>query len=110
MEPAALLRSVRRRHGLTQAQLAERAGTSQPVISAYEHGRRDPTYATLRRLVAASGEQLKIHAEPHRSDLVPPQSLEEHAARLESVLSLVDAIPPRRTRARRLDAPRLVSR
>lgn len=109
MDPAALLKAVRRRNGLTQVDLARRAGTSQPVISAYERGRRDPTYATLRRLVSASGEQLRIDAGPIGSDLPPPADLHEHAARLLDVLSLADAIPPRRPRSRRLDAPRLVS-
>jgi transcriptional regulator with XRE-family HTH domain len=55
MEPAQLLRTVRRRRGLTQAALARAGGTSQPVISAYEAGRRDPSYGTLRRLVGAAG-------------------------------------------------------
>jgi len=52
VDPADLLRALRRRHGLTQADLAQRAGTSQPVISAYERGQRDPTYRTLQKLVA----------------------------------------------------------
>lgn len=109
MEPAELIRSVRRRRGLTQAALARAAGTSQPVISAYEAGRRDPTYRTLRRIVAAGGEDLVVTARPPGSDLPPPVDLAEHAARLAAVLSLADAIPHRR-RADRLDAPRLVSR
>jgi transcriptional regulator with XRE-family HTH domain len=109
MDPAALLKAVRRRNGLTQLELARRAGTSQPVISAYERGLRDPTYGTLRRLVRAGGEQLRLEAEPARSDLPPPRDEQEHAARLLAVLSLVDAIPVRRPRARLLDAPRLVS-
>jgi transcriptional regulator with XRE-family HTH domain len=109
MEPASLIRAVRRRQGLSQAELARRAGTSQPVISAYEHGRRDPSFETLRRLVEAGGEQLHLDAAPARSDLLPPESLEEHARRLMDVLSLVDAIPAR-LRSRVLEAPRLVSR
>src|SRR4051794_27330396 len=64
MTPAELLVSVRRRSGLTQVELARRAGTSQPVVSAYEHGRRDPTFGTLRRLVAAGGGQLRLDARP----------------------------------------------
>ena len=109
MEPAALLRSVRRRQGLTQAELARRAGTSQPVVSAYEHGRRDPTFGTLARLVAAGGERLRIDAVVASSDLPPPATPEEHARRLLDVLSLADAVPTR-PRSAVLDAPRLVSR
>ena len=109
MQPAELLRTVRRRRGLTQRSLARAAGTSQPVISAYEAGRRDPTYGTLRRLIAAAGEDLVLSAQAPASDLPPPSDLGGHARRLADVLSLADAIP-RRRRAARLDAPRLVSR
>jgi transcriptional regulator with XRE-family HTH domain len=106
--PADLIRAVRRRSGLTQTELAQRAGTSQPVVSAYEHGRRDPTFGTLRKLVEAGGEQLRIDASPPMSDLPPAATPEEHAQRLLDVLSLADAIPVRRVEPR-LRAPRLVS-
>ena len=108
MDPAELLRTVRRRRGLTQAALAQAAGTSQPVISAYEAGRRDPTYRTLHRLVAAAGETLEVSARPAPSDLPPPTDLADHGRRLLEVLSLADAIPHRPRGAMR--APRLVSR
>lgn len=109
MEPGSLIKAVRRRQGLSQAELAHRAGTSQPVISAYERGRRDPTYETLRRLVEAGGERLQIGAAPPRPDLLAPADLQEHARRLLDVLSLADAVPAR-PRSRLLKAPRLVSR
>jgi transcriptional regulator with XRE-family HTH domain len=108
VDPATLIKAVRRRQGLTQADLARRAGTSQPVISAYEHGRRDPTYDTLRRLVEAGGERLQLDAVPPRPDLPPSADANEHARRLLDVLSLADAIPVRR-RSRVLTAPRLIS-
>lgn len=100
---------VRRRHGLTQAALARAAGTSQPVISAYEAGHRDPTHGTLRRLVGAAGEVLELSARSLGSDLPPPVDAADHAARLLDVLSLADAIPHRR-RPASMEAPRLVSR
>src|SRR5688572_8320705 len=109
MQPAELLRTVRRRRGLTQAALARAAGTSQPVISAYEAGRRDPTHGTLRKLVAAAGEELALSARPVGSDLPPPVDAADHARRLLDVLSLADAIPHPR-RAATMRAPRLVSR
>jgi transcriptional regulator with XRE-family HTH domain len=108
MNPGELLRSVRRRRGLTQADLARRAGTSQPVVSAYEHGRRDPSIGTLRRLVEAGGERLRIDAHLVAEGPPPAADLQEHARRLVDVLLLADAIPPRR-RSRVLHAPRLVS-
>jgi transcriptional regulator with XRE-family HTH domain len=99
MTPGQVLQTARRRHGLTQAQLAARAGTSQPVISAYEHGRRDPTTGTLRRLLAAAGTQLELRLGPEVGAVPPPRSLAEHGERLVDVLLLADAIPHRSPRA-----------
>jgi hypothetical protein len=106
--PAALIQAVRRRRGLTQAQLAARAGTSQPVVSAYEHGRRDPSFTTLAKLVEAGGEQLRIDAALPMPDLPPARDVHEHNRRLLDVLSLADAIPTR-ARTAVLHAPRMVS-
>ncbi len=94
--------------GLLRLSSARRAGTSQPVISAYEHGRRDPTVETLRKLVEAGGERLHMNAVPAGSDTPPPADAREHARRLLEVLSLADAIPVRR-RTSELKAPRIVS-
>ncbi len=96
MDPGAILRTARRRHGLSQAELAARAGTSQPVISAYERGHRDPSTATLRRLVRATGEHLELRLAPRLPDIAPPTDPEEHGRRLVDVLGLADAIPHRR--------------
>ncbi|HVL98266.1 MAG TPA: helix-turn-helix transcriptional regulator [Egibacteraceae bacterium] len=55
---ARLLRSARRRAGLSQHALARRAGTSQPTLSAYERGEKGPSVETLTRLLAAAGTTL----------------------------------------------------
>jgi predicted nucleotidyltransferase len=51
---------------LTQVELASRAGTTQSVISAYEHDRRQPALSTLVDLVAATGMELDIRLRPHK--------------------------------------------
>ena len=109
MNPAELIRAVRRRRGLTQAELALRARTSQPVVSAYEHGRRDPSFTTLAKLIEAAGERLSIDAAPPLADLPAARDADEHNRRLLDVLSLADAVPPRRRRAV-LHGPRMISR
>jgi transcriptional regulator with XRE-family HTH domain len=78
------------------------------VISAYEHGRRDPTLGTLRKLVEAGGERLQIDAVTLGSDLPLPADAGEHGRRFLEVLTLADAIPAR-PRSPVLIAPRLVS-
>lgn len=55
-----ILGRVRQPAGLSQAELAQRSGTSRPTLSAYEHGRKSPTLATAARIVAAPGCELTI--------------------------------------------------
>lgn len=60
----ALVLDARTRAGLTQAELAERAGTAQSAIAAYEAGARQPTVPTLYRVLAAAGFDLRARLEP----------------------------------------------
>jgi transcriptional regulator with XRE-family HTH domain len=57
-----LLRTARRRHGLTQEQLAARARTSQAAISRIERGLVSPSVATLTTLLDLMGEELVLDA------------------------------------------------
>src|SRR4051812_7365508 len=64
MNVPGLIRDARRRAALTQTELAERSGTSQATISAYEHGAKTPTPATLARVLAAAGMPASEPASP----------------------------------------------
>jgi len=57
----ALLRQARQAAGLTQREVAARAGVQQSVVSAYESGGREPSLATLSSLVEACGVSLEVH-------------------------------------------------
>ena len=72
MDAGELLERVRVSSGLTQEELARRAGTSRSTLSAYEHGRKSPTVATFARLLSRAGWDLA--AEPHVSftQALPP--------------------------------------
>jgi uncharacterized protein len=48
------------RAGLSQVELAARAGVTQSVISAYESGHRQPALPTLAALIEAAGYELDI--------------------------------------------------
>ncbi len=52
------LQQVRTSRRLTQTQLAEVTGISQPNLSAYENDRRVPTMDVLNRILVACGYQL----------------------------------------------------
>jgi transcriptional regulator with XRE-family HTH domain len=58
IDAAALVREARRRQGISQAQLALRAGTSQHAVSLIERGLRRPSLDTLERLLLATGHRL----------------------------------------------------
>ena len=53
-----LLREARLRAGLTQRELASRAGTSQPAVARWESGEVVPSFERLRDLVRACGLEL----------------------------------------------------
>jgi transcriptional regulator with XRE-family HTH domain len=56
----ARLRDARRRHGITQAQLATRAGTTQSAISRIERDGVSPSVETLESLLNLVGEDLDL--------------------------------------------------
>ncbi|MFN2397628.1 MAG: helix-turn-helix domain-containing protein [Gemmatimonadaceae bacterium] len=59
-----VLEQARKWAGLTQRDLALRAGTSQPAIARLEQGHASPTFATLERLAAAAGFDLRVELVP----------------------------------------------
>ena len=61
---AALLREARTRAGLSQRELAKRAGTAQSVVARIERGQTSPTWETLERLLAAAGTEISALTEP----------------------------------------------
>lgn len=64
MTPGRLLREARLRHGVSQEQLATRAGTTQSAISRIEKDRVSPTVETLGELLHMLGEDLLLSTEP----------------------------------------------
>ena len=61
-EVAIVVKCMRERAGLTQAQLAKLVGASQPMIARIERGldQRTPRWETLRKIGLALGKQLKL--------------------------------------------------
>jgi len=62
MSTSTLIRDARKRAGLTQAELAERAGVTQSVIARLERGGGNPTFLTLERVLHAAGHRLELSA------------------------------------------------
>ena len=60
MERAYLLEIARQHCGMTQAELAARASTSQAALSAYERGLKSPSLRVTSRIVEAAGCDLSL--------------------------------------------------
>lgn len=63
-DAAGMLRTARRRAGLSQRELARRAGVPQPTVSRIERGRVSPSVATLAPLIEACGMELEVVERP----------------------------------------------
>lgn len=91
MDASGLVRELRARHRLTQAELAYRACTTQQAISRIEHGRVSPTVEMLVRLAAAAGEELVLGSRPREvpfdADQLAAQTGSLMADRLERAMS-----------------------
>lgn len=86
---ATLIAEIRTRSGLSQAELARRAGLDRSVVNAYAHGRRQPSVAALGRIARGAGLEL---------ELVPAarEAAAEHSGEvLSQVLDLAWALPYR---------------
>lgn len=99
-----LVREARRRAGLTQRELAARAGTTQSAIARVESGRTSPSLEQVERLMRLSGFQLLVELAPYDdSDLVQAEAADSSpAARAARLGSSVNRM--RRLRSEMSDA------
>jgi transcriptional regulator with XRE-family HTH domain len=98
VEPAHILVAARRSAGLSQDELAKRAGTSRPTLSSYEHGHRSPTLQTAARILGAAGFTLDavpiITFAEHRTERGRPIPLPSRLPRLEPARALANVALP----------------
>lgn len=80
-QAAAVIRSARKRSGISQRELAIRAGTSQAAISRIESGREEPTVARLEQILAGLGWRATIDVEPIAQHDAEPRRLHESERR-----------------------------
>jgi len=85
-DTATILRAARTRAGLTQQQLARRAGLPASVLSAYENGRREPSAKTFRAVLRAAGTDLAV---TDRWDS------RRNGTQFEAVMQMTDHLPQR---------------
>jgi transcriptional regulator with XRE-family HTH domain len=95
VEPHRLIVRARRRAGLSQAELARRAATSQPTLSDYEAARKAPTATTLARILAACGERLDTRPAARPVRTRGAAELADAGRTLLDVLELAAELPTR---------------
>lgn len=104
LDPAALVREARIIAGLTQAELAERLGTKQSVVSRWERGIEVPRVNTLGRILQTCGFEVDLrfrrHDDVDRSQVVQQLALNP-AERARYFDSVTDAVAEAR-RARKV--------
>src|SRR3954451_1742492 len=84
---ALLAGEIRTQSGLSQAELARRAGLPRSVVNAYLKGSREPGADALARLAAAGGFELQLDRRK------PPVDAERAGRILVQVLELAEALP-----------------
>jgi len=100
-----LVREGRKRAGLTQVELAGRAGTTQSAIARLESGRTSPALEQVERLLRLCGFQLVIELAPYDdSDIVQAEASlrrtpSERARRLETTVNRMRALKRDASRA-----------
>ncbi len=82
-----LIGKIQRQSGLSQAELARRAGIPRSVLNAYIRGSREPGADALLRIAVAGGMDLR--AEPRE----PPVDPRRASHILVQVLELAEALP-----------------
>jgi len=91
VKPGRLIRERRLANGLTQAQIALRAGSTQESISRLERDEISPTFETVERLLGVMGEELapRVRRAPLEADRRRLRALRGRppAERLELALS-----------------------
>jgi transcriptional regulator with XRE-family HTH domain len=61
---SAFLQLARLEAGLSQRELAERAGVAQSEIARIESGKREPSIPTLQKILAGAGLELRFRLAP----------------------------------------------
>lgn len=98
LDSSQIVEEVRRLSGLTQSELALRAGTSQAAVARYESGVSNPSTATLQRLTRAAGFEVRIQLVPVKASNLKSEramKLRKQRGEINNLLSSVGASNPR---------------
>ncbi len=98
LDSSQIIEEVRRLAGLTQSELALRAGTSQAAVARYENGISNPSTATLQRLTRAAGYEVRVQIVPVKASNLNSKraaKLRKKRGEINSLLARAGASNPR---------------
>jgi transcriptional regulator with XRE-family HTH domain len=93
-----LVREGRRRAGISQQELADRAGTTQSAMARLESGRTAPSLETVERLLRLCGFQLIVELAPYddsdavQADARLRESVDARIAEMEAGLRFAEEL------------------
>lgn len=82
-----LIRQIREESGLKQVDLARRSGIHSSVLSAYEHGERQPSVAALARIAGAAGLEVRMGSSLDKMEMLRAGDI------LVKVIELAEQMP-----------------
>jgi transcriptional regulator with XRE-family HTH domain len=94
-QAADIVRRARARSGISQRELARRAGTTQAAISRIERGHEEPTMERLEQILAGLGWRPVVELEPVAEHDADPRRLHQQeeidlGTRLEGGLNWIE--------------------
>ena len=78
-----LLLLARQQAGISQRELAERAGVTQSEIARIESGKREPSIPTIQRILAGAGLEIRFRLMPRDDHDQVLNAREEHRSSAE---------------------------
>lgn len=88
------IRKLRKAHGWTQVELAQKLDASQKVITTYENNQRTPTLENLKKLAAIFDVSLDEIVGVKDVQIIPEQPHMHRNSRVAKVQNLYEQLPP----------------
>jgi transcriptional regulator with XRE-family HTH domain len=88
------IRRLRKAHGWTQVELAQKLNASQKVITTYENNQRTPTLENLKKLAAIFGISIDEIVGVKDMEIVTEQPHLHRNSRVAKVQDLYEKLPP----------------
>ena len=88
------IRKLRKAHGWTQVELAQKLNASQKVVTTYENNQRTPTLENLKKLAAIFGVSIDEIVGVKDVEIAKEQPHMHRNSRVAKIQDLYEKLPP----------------